>query len=55
MNWIAHFAILIDGEFTKKTLQKHKKHFPTPEDLLTECARIQSTPPFTALELYRIP
>lgn len=54
MDWIARFAILIDGEFAKKTLQKHKKHFPTHEDLLTECARIQSIPPFTALELYRI-
>ena len=48
------FAILLDGEFVKKTLSRRLGHFPTARDMSTEVERIRSSDLFARFDLYRI-
>ena len=48
------FAILMDGGFCRKVVGRKLKKFPTSEDILSECKRIQSTPCLQEYELLRV-
>ena len=47
-------ALLIDGEFLKKTLAKKLRHFPKLQDVQAEIQRILTLPDVAGLDLYRI-
>ncbi len=48
------FAILIDGGFLTKQLYARLSRYPTAEDVLAECHRIQAMPLLEGYELLRI-
>ncbi len=48
------YAILLDGEYVKKTLGKRHKHFPDVGQVMAEVTRIKSTPELSSLHLYRV-
>jgi uncharacterized LabA/DUF88 family protein len=50
----ARVAILLDGEFAKRALQKGRKRFPAAEDVMAEVRRLLSTDLLRSLELYRV-
>lgn len=54
MSLTDRYAILLDGEYVKKTLGKRHKHFPEVEQVVAEVARIKSTPELASLQLYRV-
>ena len=39
MSFPERVAILLDGEFAKRALQKGRKRFPTAEDVMAEVRR----------------
>jgi uncharacterized LabA/DUF88 family protein len=47
-------AILLDGEFVKKCLQKTLKRFPNSNDVKSVCDTLMQHPALTGHELYRI-
>jgi uncharacterized LabA/DUF88 family protein len=47
-------AILLDGEYVKKTLGKRLRRFPSDTDVMGEVGRILSSDPIKALLLYRV-
>lgn len=47
------FAILMDGGFVKKKLQRRHGRFPTVQDVAAEVARIKAHPSLSARELLR--
>lgn len=47
-------AVLLDGEYVKKVLQRILRRFPTPDDVMAEVQRILAHPDLSHLELYRI-
>jgi len=48
------YAILLDGGFVTKRLQRRLGHFPSPEDVLADCARITRHPELEGSGLLRI-
>jgi uncharacterized LabA/DUF88 family protein len=54
MSFPERVAILLDGEFAKRALQKGRKRFPTAEDVMAEVRRLLSADPLRSLELYRV-
>lgn len=48
------YAILLDGEFVKKCLQKRKRQFPSAKDIDDEVCRIKSHSALNPYCLYRI-
>jgi uncharacterized LabA/DUF88 family protein len=48
------YAILLDGGFVLKKLEKKLKHFPTADDVVNECERIRTRPELSDYELLRI-
>jgi uncharacterized LabA/DUF88 family protein len=47
-------AVLVDGEYAKKVLQRLLRRFPTHEDVMVEVHRMLGHPDLTPFELYRI-
>jgi len=47
-------AVLLDGEYVKKTLQKKTKRFPSADDVMDEVKRILTDLSLARLTLYRI-
>jgi hypothetical protein len=54
MAWDKRLAILVDGEYAKKKLERQLRRFPSAQGVINECTRISSTPPLDRLELFRI-
>lgn len=54
MSLTNRYAILLDGEYVKKTLGKRLKQFPDYSQVMAEVARIKLTPELAALQLYRV-
>jgi uncharacterized LabA/DUF88 family protein len=54
MGFTDRYAILLDGEYVKKTLSKRLKHFPDFSDVTAEVERIKSTPELATFQLYRV-
>jgi uncharacterized LabA/DUF88 family protein len=54
MTFPERLAILLDGEFTKKTLGKRLRKFPSHNDVMGEVQRILATDTLRDLKLYRI-
>ena len=54
MSFPERVAILLDGEFAKRALQKGRKRFPTAEDVMAEVRRLLSADLLRSLELYRV-
>lgn len=48
------YAILLDGGFVTKRLQRRLGRFPTPDDVLAECARVAIHPQLADSGLLRI-
>lgn len=48
------YAILVDGGFIKKKLQKQHGHFPTVADIVAEVARIRAHASLAGLSLLRV-
>ena len=48
------YAILVDGEYTKKVLAKQLRRFPNHVDVMAEVERIKAHDAVKGLELYRI-
>ncbi|MEX2156154.1 MAG: hypothetical protein WD773_04885 [Gemmatimonadales bacterium] len=47
-------AVLLDGEFVKKTLGKRLKRFPTHADVMSGVKRILAEPSLAECSLYRV-
>lgn len=54
MGWTDRYAILLDGEYVKKTLRKKLKKAPDYTHVVAEVERIKSTAALARFELYRV-
>lgn len=54
MSGFSRYAILLDGGFVLKKLQRHLNRFPTAEDIDQVCRSIRSHPHVQELDLLRI-
>jgi hypothetical protein len=52
--WPERVAVLLDGEFVRKRLSRHRTVLPTAEDILSEVDRMRLHPDLSALPLYRV-
>lgn len=50
----SRLAVLLDGEYVKKVLQRLLRRFPTPEDVMEEVNRMLAHPDFDDFDLYRV-
>ena len=48
------YAILIDGGFLNRKLQTRLRHFPTAEDVVSECERLKALEALSSMSLLRI-
>ena len=54
MSLTDRYAILLDGEYVKKTLGKRLKRFPDFSHVIAEVERIKQTPALVPFQLYRV-
>lgn len=50
----ARYAIMLDGGFVIKKLERKLRHFPTADEVYAECERIRARPELADFELLRI-
>ena len=54
MSWCERFAVLLDGEYVKKTLWKRSKRDPDSSAVMSEVKRIRATGDLAQRDLYRV-
>lgn len=54
MGWTDRYAILLDGEYVKKTLRRNLKRAPDFTDVVSEIQRMKATAALARFELYRV-
>ena len=54
MIWLDRVAILLDGEYVKKSLAQRSRRFPTHTEVMAEVGRMLEHPALAGLSLYRI-